>query len=143
MLGEHEMQMVYIENIEYKLCFWDCTRKKIYCTLVKEKKVYCILVANEKNKIKPISDNGLNFYSHLMPNLQKMYAIVFQSLKIFSWKRLFWKILKNTWRTKQLFVTASTISWGEVLLVKPNFILWQGNSPSWTRESSWCNLYLQ
>lgn len=29
---------------------------------------------------------------------------------------------------------------GKVLLIKTNFLLWQGNSPGWSRETSWCNL---
>lgn len=39
------MQIIYIENIVYKLFFWDCTRKK------ESKSIYCIQVANEKMKL--------------------------------------------------------------------------------------------
>lgn len=64
MLEQHEIQVIYIENMVYKLFFWDCTRKK---------QIYLLHRSGWwKNKLKLISDSGSNFYCHLVPSLLKM-----------------------------------------------------------------------
>lgn len=57
------------------------------------------------------------------------------------WRRLFW----GYWKTPegQHSHQSARLHEGKVLHIKPDFLLWQGNPPTWSREASWRNLEFQ
>lgn len=57
------------------------------------------------------------------------------------WRKLFWELLKNTWKTMQSLVIANMGSQGEKSCFTNDFPLWQSQLCSWPRDASWCKLF--